>query len=344
LEPSIKRGDIFFADLSPVVGSEQGGVRPVLIVQNDVGNRYSPTVIAAAITSQINKARLPTHIELSARSYGLTRDSVILLEQIRTIDKTRLKEKMGKLDEGVMNGWDEALAVSFGLEERELTRPSPRYIGGVQNGKKEMDCRHKPLLLVLLLLVSYMAVYAESSSEDDPLVALSYLTDVLAPETIEKVNAAIELKADEMLTSMNQTLTEYTTQLDAKISEFESRNENIATDESFISAVTTSVLAQLSGNGSGTTGGVSGGWELVQVTAGQTYSFKTGGMILLRIGNATCYTPSSPGIIDVTSGTELEGGGALEKNHLYMVTVDGRGFYVTSDTTKIMVYGDYTIS
>ena len=114
---NVKRGDIYFADLSPVVGSEQGGVRPVLIVQNDVGNRHSPTVIAAAITSQINKARLPTHIELTASSFGLTKDSVILLEQIRTIDKRRLLEKMGKLDEGVMNRVDSALAVSFGLEE-----------------------------------------------------------------------------------------------------------------------------------------------------------------------------------------------------------------------------------
>jgi len=116
VDTNVKRGDIFFADLSPVVGSEQGGVRPVLIVQNNVGNRYSPTVIAAAITSQINKARLPTHIELSAKSFGLTKDSVILLEQIRTIDKTRLKERMGKLDESAMQQVDEALAVSFGLE------------------------------------------------------------------------------------------------------------------------------------------------------------------------------------------------------------------------------------
>ena len=114
---SVKRGDIYFADLSPVVGSEQGGIRPVLIVQNNVGNRHSPTVIAAAITSQINKARLPTHIELSGHSFGLTRDSVVLLEQIRTIDKRRLLERMGKLDEVVMNRVDEALAVSFGLGE-----------------------------------------------------------------------------------------------------------------------------------------------------------------------------------------------------------------------------------
>ena len=114
---TVKRGDIYYADLSPVVGSEQGGVRPVLIVQNDVGNRHSPTVIAAAITSQRDKTHLPTHIEVQADKCGLAKDSIVLLEQIRTIDKRRLLEKMGKLDEGVMNRVDSALAVSFGLEE-----------------------------------------------------------------------------------------------------------------------------------------------------------------------------------------------------------------------------------
>ena len=115
MDTNVKRGDIFYADLSPVVGSEQGGTRPVLIVQNDTGNRHSPTVIAAAITSQTNKAKLPTHIELSARSVGLTKDSVVLLEQIRTIDKRRLHEHMGHVDEGMMNQIDNAIAVSFGL-------------------------------------------------------------------------------------------------------------------------------------------------------------------------------------------------------------------------------------
>lgn len=111
----VKRGDIYYADLSPVVGSEQGGMRPVLIVQNDTGNKHSPTVIAAAITSQVGKARLPTHIELGAKSYGLSRDSVILLEQIRTLDKSRLRDKMGQLDAPTMNKVDSAIAVSFGL-------------------------------------------------------------------------------------------------------------------------------------------------------------------------------------------------------------------------------------
>ncbi len=113
MDNSVKRGDIFYADLSPVVGSEQGGVRPVLIVQNDTGNRHSPTVIAAAITSQTGKARLPTHIDISARSYGVPKDSVVLLEQIRTLDKKRLREHMGRLDETQMQRVDNAIAVSF---------------------------------------------------------------------------------------------------------------------------------------------------------------------------------------------------------------------------------------
>jgi mRNA interferase MazF len=113
----IRRGDIFYADLSPVIGSEQGGIRPVLIVQNDIGNKYSPTVIAAAITSQINKAKLPTHTEISASEYGLIKDSVILLEQIRTIDKKRLKEKIGHLDDELMDKVNEALSISFGLTD-----------------------------------------------------------------------------------------------------------------------------------------------------------------------------------------------------------------------------------
>ena len=113
---NIKRGDIFYADLSPVVGSEQGGVRPVLIVQNDVGNKYSPTVIAAAITSQQFKTRMPTHICVDAAVCGLSKDSVVLLEQIRTLDKKRLREKMGNLPETEMNRIDAALSVSIGLK------------------------------------------------------------------------------------------------------------------------------------------------------------------------------------------------------------------------------------
>ena len=116
---SVRRGDIYYADLSPVVGSEQGGLRPVLIIQNDVGNKYSPTVIAAAITSRMSKTRLPTHIDIYAEKSGIAKDSVILLEQIRTLDKRRLREKMGHLDDSVMHRVDNAIAVSFGLSPQE---------------------------------------------------------------------------------------------------------------------------------------------------------------------------------------------------------------------------------
>lgn len=111
----MKRGDVYFADLSPVVGSEQGGVRPVLIIQNDIGNRFSPTVIVAAITAQIQKAKLPTHVEINAKRYDFERDSVILLEQIRTIDKQRLTDKITHLDENMMNRVNDALFISLGL-------------------------------------------------------------------------------------------------------------------------------------------------------------------------------------------------------------------------------------
>ena len=121
VDTSVKRGDIYYADLSPVVGSEQGGIRPVLIIQNDTGNRYSPTVIAAAITSQTGKARLPTHIALPVKeNCGLNRDSIILLEQIRTLDKRRLRERMGRVDGAVMERVDDAIAVSFGLPRSRL--------------------------------------------------------------------------------------------------------------------------------------------------------------------------------------------------------------------------------
>ena len=132
---NIRRGDIYYADLSPVVGSEQGGLRPVLIVQNDVGNKYSPTVIAAAITSKMSKAKLPTHIDVTASQVGLLKDSVILLEQIRTIDKVRLKEKMGHLDEVAMSNVNEAISVSFGLSPHRTEQPKdhPPQVATVPN-------------------------------------------------------------------------------------------------------------------------------------------------------------------------------------------------------------------
>lgn len=111
----VKRGEVYFADLSPVVGSEQGGIRPVLVIQNNIGNRFSPTVIVAAITAQIQKAKLPTHVEIDAEKYGFERNSVILLEQIRTIDKQRLTDKITQLDEQLMDNIDNALEISLGL-------------------------------------------------------------------------------------------------------------------------------------------------------------------------------------------------------------------------------------
>lgn len=123
----IKRGELYYADLSPVVGSEQGGIRPVLVVQNDVGNKYSPTVIAAAVTSKIDKARLPTHIELSACEFGLVKDSVVLLEQIRTLDKRRLKERIGQLSPTTMQRVNRALLISLGFgEHREILPAEPQ--------------------------------------------------------------------------------------------------------------------------------------------------------------------------------------------------------------------------
>lgn len=121
---NIRRGDIYYADLSPVVGSEQGGIRPVLIVQNNVGNRFSPTVIAAAITSRRSKANLPTHIPINSGTSGLARDSVVLLEQVRTIDKRRLKEKMGAIDQSAMNAVDNAISISFGLGAEQTSNIS----------------------------------------------------------------------------------------------------------------------------------------------------------------------------------------------------------------------------
>ncbi len=139
---SVKRGDIYYADLSPVVGSEQGGLRPVLIIQNDVGNRYSPTVIAAAITSRMSKTKLPTHIDVHAERAGLARDSIVLLEQLRTLDKRRLRERLGHLDEGMMQEIDTAIAVSLGLvprstvyaahEQAREMPPPPAAVAAVQ--------------------------------------------------------------------------------------------------------------------------------------------------------------------------------------------------------------------
>lgn len=143
---TVKRGDIFYADLSPVIGSEQGGLRPVLIIQNDVGNKYSPTVIAAAITSKLGKSKLPTHIEVFRETVigeedgiGLSRDSVVLLEQIRTLDKQRLKEKMGHLDESIMTRVDNAITISFGLCKQDSEYICQKAYNAVSNTRSDSD-------------------------------------------------------------------------------------------------------------------------------------------------------------------------------------------------------------
>ena len=142
---NIKRGDIYYADLSPVVGSEQGGLRPVLIVQNDIGNKYSPTVIAAAITSRTTKTKLPTHIDILGSNVGLSKDSVVLLEQIRTLDKTRLKERMGHLDEARMLEVNEAISVSFGLSTYQPQSSTNTYSGTMADASASTLSDNRPV-------------------------------------------------------------------------------------------------------------------------------------------------------------------------------------------------------
>ena len=207
------------------------------------------------------------------------------------------------------------------------------------------------ILLALLLISGYMAIAAEYGSSSDPLVSASYITDVLAPETIKEVNATIEQKTTQFQTQLNQTLAEYTATLDSTIADFEERNENLAENEEFINAVATQVLARMSGvstESSDTTAPVtavtgSTVWRLVEIEKGDTLVFEIGGMILPRIGSATCFSPSSPGLINVTTGTELGADGALSTNNLYVVTVAGRGFKATGATNKFLIAGSYTI-
>ena len=173
---NVRRGDIYYADLSPVVGSEQGGMRPVLIVQNNVGNRYSPTVIAAAITSQLNKAKLPTHIEIEARTYGLSKDSVILLEQVRTLDKRRLREKMGRLDEQVM---DVALMAP---KQEVFLEASERNVMSVEIPVFEYKTRTADLNDIY----SYGFAFTSADLDDAVLSLSEVLPDMLKLAEIEK--------------------------------------------------------------------------------------------------------------------------------------------------------------
>ncbi|MGI6335938.1 MAG: hypothetical protein GX929_00185 [Clostridiales bacterium] len=202
------------------------------------------------------------------------------------------------------------------------------------------------VLLVLLLMAGFMAVAAEyKTNGSDPLVSASYITDVLAPDTIAKVNETIDKRVVEFDTEINQKLAAYTAEIDDIIAKFESRNDDLSTDEKFINAVAAKVLEQM---GAGTTEGtgtsaVQSGWRMCEIEKGQTYIFEVGGMILPRIGSATCFSPSSPGLINASTATELVAGGSLTINNFYVVTVAGRGFTATSSTNKFLIYGNYTV-
>jgi len=201
-------------------------------------------------------------------------------------------------------------------------------------------------LLVLLLLAGYMAIAAEYGSEQDPLVSASYITEILAPDTIKRVNETIDQKVQQFTIQLNQQFAAYSEELDAMMREFEQSNRNNATDSAFIDAVATQVIARMSGGGGGSeeagTGGF--GWRMIDIEKGSTYVFDVGGMILPRIGSAVCFALGSPGLINVTTGGELASGGAPSTNNLYVGTVKGRGFTATAATGKFIVSGDYTVS
>ena len=202
------------------------------------------------------------------------------------------------------------------------------------------------VLLVMLLFAGYMAIAAEYGSSSDPLVSASYITDVLAPDTIKKVNDIIDQRSEEFSTKMEQTLANYENEIDAMLTEFEAKNTNLAANDSFIDAVTTRVLAAINNGGSvgdGNAAVSTGDWRLVEVEKGKTLVFEVGGEVLLRIGSASCYAPSDPGLIDATTGDVLSAGGNLAQNHLYVITVAGRGFTATGSTNKLLVSGSYTI-
>ena len=300
MDTSVKRGDIYYADLSPVVGSEQGGVRPVLIIQNDTGNRYSPTVIAAAITSQTGKARLPTHIALPVNeSCGLNRDSIILLEQVRTLDKKRLRERMGHVEEQVMETAPRPVCIRDRiLPPGGRKRPS----GGSQETtevhmKNRWALRLAALTLVSCLAMSGVSLAVEPGSATDPLVTLSYLNDVFLGQIMTKVDQKIAARNSQLLQQ------------------------------------------------SGGAGGMSGvEFAVVTLSKGQVLTGDIGCEVMLRVGTASCVSPSNPGLIDETTAASLNNGGALAANHLSMMTIEGRGVKAGSDTPKLLVRGSYTIA
>jgi len=203
------------------------------------------------------------------------------------------------------------------------------------------------VLMVLLLFAGYMAIAAESSSEVDPQVSASYITEVLAPETIEKVNAAIDEKTQQFQNQLNQQLAEYSEELDKIINNFEARNEDLSTNREFIKAITEQVVDKISDLQSTpstpTEQKVSVTWKVVEVEKDRTFVFETGGMIVPRTGTSICYANSNPGLIDVTTTKELNADSPLEVNHLYIVTAAGRGFTTTGESNKFLVAGEYTI-
>ena len=315
VDTSVKRGDIYYADLSPVVGSEQGGIRPVLIIQNDTGNRYSPTVIAAAITSQTGKARLPTHIALPVNeSCGLNRDSIILLEQVYRSFKIIRHEAAAGTD-GPCGGAGDG---EGGHRHRGELRTAPRPVcirdrilppggrkrpsGGSQETtevhmKNRWALRLAALTLISCLAMSGVSLAVEPGSATDPLVTLSYLNDVFLGQIMTKV--------DQKITARNSQL-----------------------------------LQQ-----SGGAGGMSGvEFAVVTLSKGQVLTGDIGCEVMLRVGTASCVSPSNPGLIDETTAASLNNGSALAANHLYMMTIEGRGVKAGSDTTKLLVRGSYTIA
>jgi len=202
------------------------------------------------------------------------------------------------------------------------------------------------VLLVLLIFAGFMAIAAETTSETSPQVSASYITDVLAPETVEKVNAAIDEKTQKFENELNQKLAEYSEKLEGLISDFEERNEDIATNREFIKEVTDQVAERIAGaqtpvqsvtQSSGTS------WQVVDIQKGQTIQLEIGGMILPRVGSAVCYATGTPGLIDVTDAEDLEAEKELKTNHLYVVTVAGRGFTATGDSNKFLISGEYSI-
>jgi len=196
------------------------------------------------------------------------------------------------------------------------------------------------ILLAMLLGTGYMAVAAEYGSSSDPLVSASYITEVLAPETIDRVNEIIDQRTTDFTTQLNQTLADYTADLDKLVEEVANTTGNLATDSAFVDAVATQVLSRLTSSDSAIN--VSGGWSLIEVAEGETVVFEEGGMMMLRIGTANCYSPSSTNLVDITDSSELSGGEALVKNHMYVVTVGGRGFTATTSASKLLVCGSYT--